>query len=411
MELQSNINLPIPEREAQQNLDFVIGAKKNSTANKENISSCKNFKNSESVNNESSIYSSPVYFQKIDKDARQKKDSVNLEIEIIYKEDEDVYEKNKNSNEDKKPFWNKHDNLISESENKTQNSKFIKSSKYNSGLFLDQNETELDLVPHPMDLYRHSCSINFPKNRIEGTFIENELKKSGDPSKNYVKIELRVRRNKINLETMLNCFEYFINKNVEFHYDKDNIISYFYAFSVCKIEEKKKEVLDRLLLDLNEENIIYFIKVISYLNDEFLNSYCFWLIRHLVNKNEKLDEICFDRYKFKTIVKLANGLITFDKKTKNIVYSDKNFSLSANLKFLMGFYNNFRKTECEKYYKPNNYFNIGKIIRRKSDEKLIKDYPHYYQMKIENDPQLSFYAIRPGENSSFILSKNIVKIY
>jgi dTDP-4-dehydrorhamnose 3,5-epimerase-like enzyme len=128
-----------------------------------------------------------------------------------------------------------------------------------------------------------------------------------------------------------------------------------------------------------------------------------------VNKNEKLDELCYNGYEFDSIVKLANGQITFDKKTKNIVYSDKKFSLFANLKFLSGFYNNFRKTECEKYYKPNNYFNIGKIIRRKSDEKMIYDYPHYYQMKIENDPELPFYAIRPGENSSFILSKSIVR--
>lgn len=347
------------------------------------------------------------HLQRNFRDSKQdKSENVTLEVEIIYKEEDmNDFNFNQNFSEEKYNRLNKNKQGVPLTEhiNKT-----IKSNFFNSGLFGDQSEIDQDTISLPMEMYKHSAIMSFPKNRTAGTFIENELKKSGDSAKNYVKIELRVNRNKINLETMLNCFEYFINKNVDFHFDKENLISYFYAFSICHVEDKRKEVLDRLLLDLNEENIIYFVKAVSTLNDEFLNSYCFWLLRHLANKNEKLDEINFNGYNYGTIVKLSNGHISFDKNNR-IIYVDNKLSLSANLNFLKGYFSKLYTEEFEKYYKPNNYFNIGKILRRKSDEKIIYDYPHYFQMVIENDPSLMLYAIRSSENSSFILSRSIVR--
>lgn len=348
----------------------------------------------------------------------ENKDNVIVEIEIIYKEDdmlsnEYLYQStnqislNEKLNKTENNFTS--NNKLTDQLNNTfkTNLNFFNSSR---NFFGDQIESESPIISLPMEIHKHSTILSFPKNKTVGTFIENELQKTGDPSKNYVKIELRVKRNKINMETMLNCFEYFLNKNFDFQFDKENLISYFHAFSICKMHDKRKEVLDRLLLELTDDNILYFVKVVSNSNDEFLNSYCFWLLRHLANKNEKLDEIIYNGYNFDSIVKLNQGQISFDKNNK-VIYTNKklNLNLSANLNFLKGYFTKFYETECEKYYTANNYFNIGKILRRKSDEKLINDYPHYYQMVLENDPGLMFYAIRPSENSSFILSRSIVR--
>jgi hypothetical protein len=239
-----------------------------------------------------------------------------------------------------------------------------------------------------------------------GTFIEKELGKSGD-EKNYIKIELRAKKNKISLETIINCFEFFLNKKFEFNYNKDNLISYFHAFSLCQLNEKRKEVLDRLLQDLVDENIIYFLKVVNTIDDNFLHSYSFWLIRYLINRSEKLPEITFNGFNYANIVRISKGSIfTFDE--TNIIYKSRIYSnLSTNLSFLRKYFENEYKAELEKYFIVNNYFNMGKVLRRKSVDNLMDDYPHYYQLVLENDPTMTLYAIRSSENANFILSRSI----
>ena len=95
---------------------------------------------------------------------------------------------------------------------------------------------------------------------------------------------MKARKNKINLSDVIDCLEYLSGIDVEFEFNKSNLISYFYAFSICKINDKRREVLEKLLLDLDEENIIYFLKVCSNLNDEFLTSYSLWLVKFLINR-------------------------------------------------------------------------------------------------------------------------------
>ena len=70
---------------------------------------------------------------------------------------------------------------------------------------------------------------------------------------------------------------------------------------------------------------------------------------------------------------------------------------------------NFHHFFFLKFYTYNNYFNVGKILRRKSDENLLTgdDYPHYYELTLENDENITLFAIRESENSNFIISTNI----
>jgi len=226
---------------------------------------------------------------------------------------------------------------------------------------------------------------------------------------------LKAKKNKISLENMIDCLDYLSGADVNFIYNKENIISYFYAFSICKIIEKRREVLEKLLLDLSEENIIYFLKVCANLDDEFLNSYSLWLVRFLFNKKENLPEIFFNGYNYSSIVKLEQGgFFKFDE--KSIIYypchnennKTKSPLLVANLKFLEKTYKSYYM-ETSKYYQINNCFNVGKILRRRSDS-LMDDYPHYFQMVVENEPNLYMYAIRMSENSNFLISRSIVKI-
>ena len=268
-----------------------------------------------------------------------------------------------------------------------------------------------------MDTIKHSARFYLPSSKIVGTFIEQELNKTGencDNEKNYIKIELKAKKNKIFLETIVNCFEYLLNKNFDFHFNKDNLISYFYAFSLCHLQDKKKEVLERLLLDLTDENLIYFIKVVSTLEDDFLHSYSFWLLRYLINKNDKFDLIKFNGYDYSSIVKTNSG-VNFSFNDYSVICKKLNYNnytenlFSANLNFLKNYYDTIYRPEVEKYLKVNNYFNMGKVLRRKSNDNLVDDYPHYYQLLLENDPSLLLYAIRHSENGSFILTKSIVR--
>jgi hypothetical protein len=206
----------------------------------------------------------------------------------------------------------------------------------------------------------------------------------------------------------VDCFEYIVDKSYKFHYNKDNIISYFHAFTVCQLLDKRSEVLDRLLQDLSDENIIYFIKVVSNLDDNFLNAYTYWLLRYIINTNEKLPTISYNSFKYDNIININNGYFTFDE--AGVIYHSTRTILSANVNFLKK-YNETINIDIKKYFACNNYFNMGRVLRRKSDENLLNDYPHYYQLVLENEPSIIMYAIRPSENGNFIISKNIVKCY
>ncbi len=153
------------------------------------------------------------------------------------------------------------------------------------------------------------------------------------------------------------------------------------------------------------------MKVCSNLNDDFLNSYSLWLIKFIINKQENLPEIFFQGYNYKNIVKfeIKNCLFYFDKKSIFLTAACLNkgdYILSANIKFLEKTYFNY-KEEINKYFIANNSFNVGNIYRKKSNF-LMDDYPHYYQMKLENEPDLLIFAVRHSENSNFIISRSMV---
>jgi hypothetical protein len=126
----------------------------------------------------------------------------------------------------------------------------------------------------------------------------------------------------------------------------------------------------------------------------------------LVNKYEKLHDLSFNNYNFSNIVKINTGNFTFDE--NRIIYQNsyKNLYLFANVTFLKKYFENYH-IEMAKYFKVNNSFNMGRVLRRKSEDNLMDDYPHYYQLLLENEPEIVLYAVRPSENASFVISRNI----
>ena len=302
-----------------------------------------------------------------------------VEVEIIYKEEN-----------------------LNEKENKNSKTEF-----FNYVAEVDPHDDSKNYVQ--MESYKHTARFYIPSSRVTGTFIEQELLKNGNTDQNYIKIELRAKRNKVLLETILNCFEFLLDKNFDFHFNKENLISYFYAFSLCQLQDKRREVLEKLLQDLTDDNIVYFLKVVSALDDDFLYSYSFWLLRYLINNNEGLNQISFNGYNYSNIVKLSYG-VNYQFDDNSISFRKLNASVSANLNFLKKYFDKY-KTDMNKYFKVNDYFNMGKVLRRKSEDNLVDDYPHYYQLVLENDPSIVLYAVRPSENGNFILSRSIVKFY
>ena len=209
------------------------------------------------------------------------------------------------------------------------------------------------------------------------------------------------------LESIVNCFEFIIDPKYTFHFTKENIISYFYAFTICKLNQKRNEVLEKLLKDLIDDNIIYFIKVISSLEDQFLFSYSYWLCTHILLKiTGQNEELKFKDYKYDEVVKISKeGKFYFDEQHLCFQDNKKNIVLKTNICFLKNYYTKHISESFNKYYAVNNYFNVGKIHRRKSEVNLTDDYPHYYQINLENDKDLILYAKRKSENSSFTISK------
>lgn len=267
---------------------------------------------------------------------------------------------------------------------------------------------ELIQEKNELVLYKKSLSLVVENSKVKDSFIETAIKESkgGD----YLKIELNSKENSITIDTILDCIEYIINPNYEIIYTKDNMISLFYAFSICKLEKKKNEVLDKIMFDLSDENIILFLQVIPSLKNESLNQYAYSLIKHLHSVNYGLGlEIKHMNQPFKDIIHINNnGKIVFD--ANRIYYSNKKKNilpntLYANLMFLQKYLD--KNKEKKKFFEINNYFNIGIIYRRKSEFGIMHDYPHYYQLSLENDSNINLYAIRESENSNFIISSDI----
>ncbi len=172
-------------------------------------------------------------------------------------------------------------------------------------------------------------------------------------------------------------------------------------------------MLERLLKYLIDENIIYFIRVISGLEDQFLFSYSYWLTIHILLKANSLNgEIKINDYNFDVVVKVSKGGYFFYEDS-NICYrhNSKNLILKTNITFLKSYYIKFIEEKLNNYFTVTNFFNVGKIYRRKSDINLTDDYPHYYKIVLENDPQLELHAMRESENSSFTISKSAVSIF
>ncbi len=57
--------------------------------------------------------------------------------------------------------------------------------------------------------------------------------------------------------------------------------------------------------------------------------------------------------------------------------------------------------------------NLTKVNRIKSEEGLISDYPHFYEMKFEGKTEVTLFGIRNSENGEFIISsqKNDFTLY
>lgn len=48
--------------------------------------------------------------------------------------------------------------------------------------------------------------------------------------------------------------------------------------------------------------------------------------------------------------------------------------------------------------------NLTKVNRIKSEEGLISDYPHFYELKFEGKTEVTLFGVRNSENGEFIIS-------
>ena len=274
----------------------------------------------------------------------------------------------------------------------------------NNVKMIHQNVSDKIVQKHTMDNYVSHALFDIRKDKIKDTFIEKEiLRTNGD---DYVKFSLESKGNFLSIETLIDCFELINDKDYEIVLNKNNIISYLYAFSITQLNNKKEELLNQFKNEIYDSNIIPFISAVSALKIEKFYSFIFFLVMHIINRINGLDAITCDKVNYDNIIKFSSSgsysSFSFDK--NRIKY---NTNLSANLKFLQSYYESTILQRKNKFYEINNYFNIGKVYRRKNNEGLLSDYPHFYQLSLENDTDINFFAMRESENSNFLISMSI----
>lgn len=353
---------------------------------------------------------------------------------------------------------------------------FDESNVINKNSSLSNNSHD---VSRHIKIFTKSSTIKIKKSIVDNnTALSNILSKlSKETNKtNIYEIEFNYLDLNIELKQILDCIELLLDKDYKIEYSYENIIQYLQAFTLFEIKDKQREAIDNLLTKLNNENIVFFVKYVNNLYNEyksnkidiklnkynhsidFLLTYTYWLINYLVLKSYsikvhdiksiKFDKYCFDKivrfnssnflnFKLNISIYIEKNSMTYkaiDKETNkesNIILSNLSFILNKNSfiknsnnhisSSLMNFNNNVKcsldflnEIKCKimsnysYFYCENNFFNTGKVIRWKTDDSFFmnNDYPHYFQMKLDNDPDLVLYAIRESENSNFIISKN-----
>lgn len=291
--------------------------------------------------------------------------------------------------------------------------------------------------------------------------ILNKFGNNNDGS-NIFNLEFEYFDLNIEIKYILDAIEIAMNPYYVIDYNHDNIIQYLEIFTLFDLYDRQSETISQLLRKLTNENLCYFIKYVNSIYEKsiikpailgiisnktisdglngnilyddkkfsiyFLMTYSYWLTNYLILKISNigvynLDKVKFDNYYFNKIVKFdsasfmnlfrVNNLLNIEKDNLTFnQYSDVNQNDDRNIKNIiipLKIYKQVRESlysKYLKYYRENEYFNTGKIRRWKTEDNLIDDYPHYFSMILDNDPDNQLYAMRASENGNFIISKD-----
>ena len=287
--------------------------------------------------------------------------------------------------------------------------------------------------------YKKTAIIELDKSDVKDKLLWklNELSKKSNSSNSY-ELEFNTMNNNLEMSQIIDSIELINNPNHVIDYTHDNIIQYLQAFTYFDIKDKQEDAINQLLTKLNNENILFFLKYINNLYESkttnqnfiigkqhsltFLLIYSYWLVNFLIVKINgfkpyDINMFKYDIYNFNSIVKYgSSSYLSFLNleshihiENNNLVYKQKTTSQTNNFTCSLNMLNEVKlliRKNYLKYFVENEYFNTGKVKRWKTDENLINDYPHLYQMTLDNDPELCLFAIRESENSNFIFSKN-----
>ena len=259
-----------------------------------------------------------------------------------------------------------------------------------------------------LNTYTQNAKVQLHKSKLKNTFLQSHITSSSANNQNYIKISLNSNsNNNITLSSLLDCLELINDPTYEIYFTKQNLISYLYAFTICKLTSYKDNILSKLRCDLDNEMILPFTQAISSLKLVDHYSFIYFLLKHIINIQNGYNGITYNNVNYSDVFKNKStkfSKIKFDSQTHSkIIYNN---TQCVNISFLNEYHSQFHKKKYLPFTTINNYFNVGKITRIKSDENLLDDYPHYYQMQLENDVNINIYAMRESENAKFIFSSN-----
>ena len=120
------------------------------------------------------------------------------------------------------------------------------------------------------------------------------------------------------------------------------------------MENNKLELLNKFKSEVDEINIIPLIQAISSLKQETFYPFIYYLLKHIINKQNNIEGIKFEKIDYDNITKIVSSYNKFSFDEKRIIYKNLNGNLLAsNLSFLKEFHNNLQKKKS-KFYEVNN---------------------------------------------------------
>jgi len=207
-----------------------------------------------------------------------------------------------------------------------------------------------------------------------------------------------------------------VQKLPEPEINESNQFQMLHLFALFDLNEKKQKLTEFIQTNINSKNVFnYLLWIAEYIRAGLQEAYVeeikywYWLIVYILlrkhTNGKDLISVQINSFLESPIYqKKFTDLDTDDYVFDNyeLYYTKSKESVNLNL-FIYGAW--LVNDEKDAYFKTSMSFYPWKVIRTKSEEGMISDYPHYYKIVSEDKSHPVIFATRNSINGRFRISK------